>query len=130
MIAALRNAFDAAVVENAGHVEYALSHFERHTMAVTCLLRGDDPISGASQGEIAHIHNSDGSMHMILSPGDAVAAVEAGWAELHGLAGRAVGLPPTYMMVYAPQSEQDVLIASRLLAASIACMIGAPAASS
>ena len=130
LVATLQTAFDAAVMENASRVGYALSHFEKHTQAITSLSNGGDPIADTSHGEIAHIHNSDGSMHMILSPADAVVAVEAGWAELHGLAGRAVGLPATYLMIYAPQSGQDVVIVSRLLAAAIAYRTGGLTASS
>ena len=127
LLAALHRVFDAAVADNADKVEYALSHFEKHTKAITSLSRAGDPLEGASHGEIAHIHSLDGSMHMILSPADTIAAVEAGWAELHGLAGKAVGLPANYLLVYAPQSDQDVSIASRLVTAAIAYMTGVPA---
>ena len=69
--------------------------------------------------KIAHIHPSDSSMHMILGPSDAVAAIECGWAELHGLAGIAVGLPVTYLMVYAPRDETDLVVVAELLDTAI-----------
>ena len=128
---ALQTAFDRAVAESDGVVRYALSHFERHTEAITsCGSEECDPIAGLSQGEIAHIHALDGSMHMILSPSDALTAIEARWAERHGLAGRALGLPPTYLLVYAPETMEDVAIASRLLAAAIVYMTGREATAS
>ncbi len=125
LAAALKTAFDSAVADNADHVRYALSFFERHTRAVTCLEGASDPLGGASRGEIGHIHDLDGSMHMILSPTDTIAAIEGGWGELHGLAGRAANLPPNYLMVYAPQRVEDVAVAAQLLRAAIAYMTGA-----
>ena len=124
IIQALQTAFDEAVAENGSSVVYALSHFEKHTQAITCREVGADPVQGASHGEIAHIHGHDGSMHMILSPSDAVLAVEKGWAELHGLAGKGAGLPATYTLVYSPQHYEDVAVAARLVRAAIAYMTG------
>ena len=119
----LQHVFDAAVKANEGKVFYALSHFERHTPAVTsCLDHACDPVQGSSHGEIAHIHPQDGSMHMILSPTDAIAAIEAGWAERHGLAGKVRGLPATYLLVYSPQTRGDVAIIAGLLSAAISYM--------
>jgi len=118
---ALQAAFDRAVADNSEIVHYALSHFEKHTQAITRIAQDSvDPIHGMSHGEIAHIHDLDGSMHMILSPTDAILAVEAGWAELHGLAGKVMGLPMTYLLVYAPQSDADVAVAEQLVRAAIA----------
>ena len=106
-------------------VRYARSHFETHVDAITCARpRHDDPIGGGSHGEIAHIHASDGSMHMILSPSDTVVAIDAGWAQFHGLAGRDYGLPVTYVMVYAARDAAELAIVDRLLQASIAYMLG------
>ena len=122
---ALQDLFDRTVAAHGGDVRYALSHFERHVRAITCArLRSDDPVGGSSHGEIAHVHDSDGSMHMILSPSDAVVAIEAGWAQLHGLAGRAYGLPRTYVMVYAGRDDAELAVIDRLLRASIAYMLG------
>ena len=120
---ALRDVFDKAVADHAGTVHYALSHFEKHVNAVTCRDPDQvDPVGGASRGEIAHIHDSDGSMHMILSPSDAIAAIEAGWAQFHGLSGRGFGLPTTYVMVYGPRTEGEVAVVARLLASALAYM--------
>ena len=43
-----------------------------------------------------------------------------GWAERHGLAGIAVGLPPTYIMIYSPRNREDLAVIEQLLEAAIA----------
>ena len=115
---ALRKLFDKAAAENADQVGYALSHFERRHPAIrrTGKASSSDP---PSFGEIAHIHPSDHSMHMILSSRDAVAVIEAGWGERHGLAGIALDLPVNYVMVYAPRGEDDLAVTGQLLEAAI-----------
>ncbi|KAI1642110.1 uncharacterized protein F4817DRAFT_310252 [Daldinia loculata] len=65
-----------------------------------------------SGGEFAHVHG-EGSAHVTLSPADAKAAIEAGWAERHRLAGvwgsRAV-VPWGYVLVYAPRDEAEFAV--------------------
>ena len=117
---ALQQVFDEEVSAQESTVEYALSFFEKHTLAITCRA----PLEGAL-AEIAHVHALDGSMHMVLSPRDAVSAVRLGWAELHGLAGKAMKLPATYVMVYAPRSSEDLVVIRSLLRAAIAYRTGA-----
>ncbi len=58
-------------------------------------------------------------MHMILSPRDAVAVIEAGWGERHGLAGIALDLPVNYVLVYAPRGRTDLAVIGQLLEAAI-----------
>ena len=112
---ALRQAFDGAVAEHATEVEYALSHFEKRHPAI----RRRSGAMPPSYGEIAHIHPSDHSMHMILGPADAVAAIQAGWGERHGLAGIALSLPVNYVMIYAPRDADDLAAIKQLLEAAI-----------
>lgn len=120
---ALQAVFDRAAEANAGKVHYKLSHFEKHVQAITVRDPNHvDPVGGSSRGEIAHIHDADGSMHMILSPTDTVTAIEAGWAQFHGLSGRDLGLPLTYVMVYGLRTEEGVAVVARLLDAAIAYM--------
>ena len=66
-------------------------------------------------------------MHMILSPSDACTAIERGWGELHGLAGHAFDLPPTYTLIYAPRDDSEFASVMRILDAAVAYMIRDPA---
>lgn len=119
----LTGLFDSTVQDAADVLVCARSHFEKRNQAITlrCPTCGHADAL-ASNGEIAHVHESDGSMHMIMSRPDANAAIRAGWAERHGLAGVTLGLPGAYMMVYAPRDDRELSVVGRLLDASIAHM--------
>jgi Family of unknown function (DUF5519) len=68
--------------------------------------------------EFAHLHPSpDHSLHAMLPPDVAQAAIDAGWAELHPVA-RAGLLPPTAVMLYAPRDEAELAVIERLVEAS------------
>jgi hypothetical protein len=115
--------FDARVAAGADSLHYAQSYFEKHNQAVTLRHpRAGHPAACATCGEIAHIHPSDGSMHMILSPSDTRHVVERGWGERHELAGIALGLPTTYLLIYAPQDAAELAVVDAILAASIRYM--------
>lgn len=59
--------------------------------------------------EFFHVHAAaEGSAHAILSATDASLAIERGWAERHGLAGRGLGFPLTYLMIFAPRNNDEV----------------------
>lgn len=120
----LQAVFDVAVGAHPGLVEYKLSFYEKHAMAVTlCHPECGHVYAIASHGEIGHIHPTDGSMHMILSPSDAKQAIDNGWGERHGLAGSPL-LPLTYLFVYSPRDSLEVSVASSLLNAAISHMVG------
>jgi hypothetical protein len=69
--------------------------------------------------EFAHLHPSpDHSLHAMLPPDLAQAAIDAGWAELHPVA-RAGLLPPTAVMLYAPRDEAELAVIERLVEASL-----------
>lgn len=114
--------FDAQVGRQSDLLRYELSFFEKRNQAV--FLR--DPAVGhadaqASHGEIAHVHPSDGSMHMIFGASDARTVIEAGWGECHPLAGKR-GLPDTYVLVYPPRDDGELLLTGRLLDAAVGYM--------
>ena len=74
------------------------------------------------KGEIAHLHSNDGSFHMKLHPSDAKLVIEKQWAERFPLAGLNFGriqLPPTYLLVYAPQNADDINVWKTILHAAI-----------
>jgi hypothetical protein len=68
--------------------------------------------------EIGHFHPWDGSLHIVLAPGLAEAAVTAGWAEVHPVA--VAGLAPrNRVMLYGPRNEAEVDIIFSLIAAAV-----------
>ena len=125
VLARLVAAFEAAVAGDRARLRWATSHFERHNRAVTlvegCCSHAD---ALATHGEVAHVHPSDGSMHMVLSASDAAHVVERGWGERHGLAGVALGLPLTYTLIYAPRDDDEVGLAAGMLDAAVTYMAG------
>ncbi|WP_052407664.1 luciferase domain-containing protein [Allokutzneria albata] len=78
-----------------------------------------------TQGEVAHIHPSDGSMHMIFSPTDAITVLEAGWGERHPLAGNYPNMPVPYVFVYSPRTVEQADVVRQLLEAAAAYATGA-----
>jgi len=123
----ITNLFDVALERASDFVEYRLSHFEKRHQAIT--LRSDVAPHGdaiASRGEIAHVHPSDGSMHMIFSLRDAALVIERGWGESHPLAGVMMDLPQTYLLIYSPRNREELAVTERLLDAAIAHMAQQP----
>ena len=111
--------FDALVSRRSKLVHYQLSFFEKRNEAV--FLREPDAAHAdakTSHGEIAHVHPSDGSMHMIFSPADARKTIQAGWGECHPLAGK-LNLPDTYLLIYPPRDQHELAVTARLLDAAV-----------
>jgi len=67
--------------------------------------------------EFGHFHPWDRSMHVVLPPDVALAAVKAGWAEVHPAA-QIVGVPENRVMIYGPRDEDELEVVFRLLVAS------------
>ncbi|KAK5708759.1 something about silencing protein 10 [Elasticomyces elasticus] len=93
------------------------SCFEKHGTG----LFSTSPAKRTCGGEICHAHPSDGSMHLTLHPLDAKIVLEAGWAERHPLA-RGGWLqrfvPGGFVMVYAPESEEDIAVLLEIVKAA------------
>lgn len=104
---------------------YKRSFFEKHNNAlfVKDSTMGNPAMMPITHAEIGHVHPTDGSMHMILSPSDARAVIESGWGELHGLAGQVFApgreLAPGYMMIYSPRTEKELVIVKQILESAI-----------
>lgn len=65
--------------------------------------------------EFAHVHLlDDGSLHAILSEPLKTAAIEAGWAEHHPMAGQPTVSPDT-VMIYTPRSKEEVRVVISLI---------------
>lgn len=115
--------FERHVKADSSLLTWARSAFEKQHRAIA--LKHPECGWACAQrwhGEVAHIHPSDGSMHMILSPSDAAQVVEKGWGELHTLSGRLGLLPPSYTFVYAPRTAEDVEAIESILRAAVAHM--------
>jgi hypothetical protein len=68
--------------------------------------------------EFAHLHPApDQSLHMMLPPGLAVEAIEAGWAEQHPVARRGL-IPANAVMVYAPRDDAERTVVEELVRAA------------
>lgn len=85
----------------------------------------DDPIAVAAKRQNApwqaYQGGGQGSMHLCLTLHDAAAVLDAGWGELHLLAGQQMGpmhVPRGLVLVYAPRDESEVAVALDILAAS------------
>jgi hypothetical protein len=113
--------FDDNIAKNVLLIHYQTSGFERNNKAIFLndTLRANPRMNKITHGEIAHIHPSDGSMHMtFLSASDAKTVVEAGWGEFHGLAG-GPRLTLTYMMLYSPRDKAELEITRLILDAAV-----------
>jgi hypothetical protein len=68
--------------------------------------------------EFAHLHpEPDRSLHAMLPPDTAAAAIEAGWAEVHPVARMGL-IPPTAVMLFAPRDEAELDVIESLVRAS------------
>lgn len=85
-------------------------------------LRDDVPVATGDaflgNREIGHFHPWDGSLHIVLPPDLAEAAVTAGWAEVHpvALAGAA---QTNRVMLFGPRDEDEVDMLFGLIAAAV-----------
>jgi len=117
----LDQVFDRFVESNGRYVRYAKSFYEKRNDAVTLL----EPTQGRalaalSQGEVAHIHPGDGSMHMIFSPSDARQVISKGWGERHPLSGTPRhNIPLSYLMIYTPRDAAEVAVVKQLLRGAV-----------
>lgn len=118
--------FERVVNEHPEELEFSLSFYEKRHRAITSRHPEKGPeVARITHGEIAHVHPSDGSIHLILSPSDATSAIEAGWAERHPMAGVGDALPDLYLAVYPPRDAVELAAVATLLDASVRYMTGA-----
>ena len=113
--------FDAQVSHSGERLVYKMSFFEKHSPAIFLAdsASGNPTLMPLTHAEIGHIHPSDGSMHMILSPSDTKTVIEQGWGELHGLAGKGNSMAKTYLMIYAPRDRRELEVTKKLLEAAV-----------
>ena len=123
---AVKDAYHALVEERSDILHMGDSCFEKHGMAIflapgTAKDDPEAPLEAAfnhlnetckTSGEVAHVHDSDSSMHVTLHPADAALVIAAGWGQRHPVAGVSVhgtvSVPDGFTMIYAPQSMDEV----------------------
>lgn len=96
---------------------YELSHTERHNKALWVADREQFNPYSNNNGEIAHVHVGDGSVHAVLSPSDAKTVMDADWGELHPLSAAGF-ISNTYMLIYAPRTEAELGIVNNIIKAA------------
>jgi hypothetical protein len=68
-----------------------------------------------------HAHPSDGSMHLTMHPADAALVLSQAWGERHPLSSGgwlARFVPPGFVMVYAPRTEEEVEVVMEIIKAA------------
>ena len=114
-----RAVFNTLVNENTQLLSVEVSQYEKHNNAIWLAYPESGNQDTKNNGEIAHFHPSDGSIHVILSPSDAKIAVERGWGQFHPLAGHDFLPAPTYVLLYAPRNEAENEVAKTIVASAI-----------
>lgn len=119
-------------------MESKLSLYERHDQALfvhSSLVKDAKSAipdtARISRGEIGHVHN-DTSCHLYLAPADARIVIEKGWAERHRLARTTpflgkmnlYNIGGTYLMIYGPRNEDELLVLKTILRNSVRFMTG------
>lgn len=112
--------FDSQVSNTNYNLMYKMSYLERHSPGIFLKdsAAGNQTVVPVSHAEVGHIHPTDGSMHIILSPSDTKEVIEKGWGELHGLAGGGPAAK-TYMMVYSPRNDMELEVTKKILEAAV-----------
>lgn len=103
----------------------ATSSFEKHCTA----LFSNRQVNKTKNGEIAHAHPIDGSLHMTLHPVDAKIVIENGWGERHPLARGGFCtrfVPVGFIMIYAPRTAEEVRVVMDIIRAGAAWVGGEP----
>lgn len=73
---------------------------------------------GMLKGETAHVH-PECSSHITASMADAEELVRKGWAERHRLSGVGTFIPWSYVLVYAPRSEDEFEVWKQIMRAGL-----------
>ncbi|KAI9684746.1 MAG: hypothetical protein M1829_000121 [Trizodia sp. TS-e1964] len=107
--------------------ELALQHHDFLRRGTSCFekigtgLFAISEVNRTCNGEICHVHGSDGSLHLTLHPADAEIALNAGWGERHPLAKGGWltrFVPMGFVMIYAPRDESEVEVVMEIIKAA------------
>jgi hypothetical protein len=120
-LARLLHSYLEELAENDAELKFDVSHTERHNRALWAADVNQINPQSKNNGEIAHVHPIDGSVHVILSPSDAATVIEAGWGELHSLAGiDGILPPPTYVLLYSARNLEELELLKQVVRAAVA----------
>lgn len=102
---ALREVMEKLSSENPRMVCSGRSKLERHGLALFSL----NNYLHEYHGEVAHIHETDGSMHVHLNPGDVNEVITKGWGQRHPLAMKhkflRMPVAENFILIYAPRGR-------------------------
>ncbi|KAL1688590.1 hypothetical protein GGG16DRAFT_59583 [Schizophyllum commune] len=106
------------------------SAHEGHALALFAVPDAPCPIADKAINqqrgrEIEHVHPLiDCSYHALLAPQDCKEVIAKGWGERHPLSGcfGDKDLQANYLFVYAPRSEEELVVTTRILEAAIGYM--------
>lgn len=117
----LKTAIERATAKFPQMLGTATSSIEKHGFA----LFARHPVNVYGNGEVAHVHSSDKSLHLNLHPEDIKEILQRGWGQRHPLAFKGIRgwvespVPDTFVMIYAPRDENDLRIVCRIVEAAI-----------
>ena len=101
-------AFDKLAEKHSDAIEWKTSVLERRGKAMFLKETYAVPTLIAKCGrEVAHIHDTDKSGHLLLSFADAKEVISKGWGERHRLTGTGV-IPLGYTMLYVPRKTEEI----------------------
>ncbi|KAJ4344339.1 hypothetical protein N0V95_006130 [Ascochyta clinopodiicola] len=80
-----------------------------------------NPVAHKIFYEVAHVHPSENSLHVYVSPKDAKTVVSRGWGQRFPVTWLA---PPSWIMVYAPRNEMELEVVKEIVRAAICHAVG------
>jgi hypothetical protein len=80
-----------------------------------------NPVAHKIFYEIAHVHPSENSLHAYVSPQDAKLVMKRGWGQRFPVTWLA---PPSWIMVYAPRTEEEVEVVREIVRAAVCFAVG------
>jgi hypothetical protein len=80
-----------------------------------------NPVAHKIFYEVAHVHPSENSLHVYVSPQDARLVIKRGWGQRFPVTWLA---PPSWIMVYAPRTEEEVEVVREIVRAGVCFAIG------
>jgi hypothetical protein len=119
----LRHALANIAHSNPYFLRIDVSCFERKGLALFAIHHSNLTCNG----EICHVHHTDGSLHLSLHPLDTKVVLDRGWGQRHPLAKGGWltrYVPREFVMIYAPRSQEELEIVGHIIEAALWCVSG------